>query len=87
MVNPRLRLRDGQEDMIKRYTEFLEGRDLPDRLDFLLMDYARLIDEIRPRRDSNPVSEFWEEYERFEPSDRNRAVDQAIHASAFALTT
>lgn len=53
--------------------------------------YRVVVEEIepeveRPRRDSNPVSEFWEEYERFEPSDRNRAVEEAIHSHEHALT-
>lgn len=54
MPNPRLRLRDGQEEMIMRYTAFLKNRELADRLDFILMDYARIREAENPRKERLP---------------------------------
>ena len=50
-LNRKIRLRDGQTEVILKYTSFLEGRNLPDRLDWIIMDYQRMKSHEDHRRE------------------------------------
>ena len=54
-LNRKIRLRDGQTEVIFKYTSFLEGRSLPDRLEWIMMDYQRTKEAKETRDDDRLI--------------------------------
>ena len=67
--NQRIRLRDGQTRVIVKYTSFLEGRSLPDRLEWIIMDYQRM----KTQREDQREDKEWG-YEDLNPIVRELVV-------------